>query len=34
MNDKYVKIWKGQLEEVEFLNRRFEALSSEAVRDE
>lgn len=34
MNDKYVKIWKGQLEEVESLNRRFEALSSEAVRDE
>lgn len=33
MNDESVKIWKGQLEEVESPNRRFDPLSSEAVTD-
>lgn len=34
MSDESVKIWKGQLEEVGSLRRRFEPLSSEAVKDE
>ena len=34
MSDESIKIWKGQLEEVGSLRRRFEPLSSEAVKDE
>ena len=34
MKDESIKIWKGQLDGVESVNRGFESLSSDALRIE